>query len=532
MITAEQERDLIVRAQAGDKTAVGDLLRAHEGYIRKVAAKSAKGDPDKFDDCFQEANIAAMEALAGFDVSLNLRFLTYATKKIGWGLQEHHASDQLIATPRSWNYAKGSNEMRERADAARRLVAIDAPAGDRDAGIAGLLPAPEESDHAEHHESLNRLNSAIASLNERYQTIIKRRMMGETLESIAQFLGCTKEWIRQNELKAMLELREFLERKQSQVLRGPTMIELVCDECHDRFKRRVGDVNRARKNGRNVFFCNNRCAARSEMRRRGMKPWTLQEINFARAAVTSGQSVRSIAHKLGRTFSSTTQGLSSHGITKKSWWKKVDVEYLRDKYQKISTTLIARALNRTEEAVRMKAFLLGLAGTRLPRYTHAAREGIIAMLRSGMNDQMVATRLGRERHSISRIRRGAGIRAIRLTKDGAAVARINRAATMKKRYGMSNSEKLLLHHRVAAIRLGWPQAETARQAQIMEFLSEQAGTREQIALAISGISPTKKGHYMISQIPRLIQLGLIVKSYGHSRTPTYSLAGGSLRLAS
>ena len=67
-ISAEHERDLILRAQAGDNAAAGELLRAHEGFIRQLA-KRGSGD---FDDKLQDSRVAALKALKLFDVSITM----------------------------------------------------------------------------------------------------------------------------------------------------------------------------------------------------------------------------------------------------------------------------------------------------------------------------------------------------------------------------------------------------------------------------------------------------------------------------
>lgn len=73
-----EERLLVSRAAAGDRTAFAALVQAHQGYLRKLLGRVCKGDQGRADDLAQEAFIRAWRALPGFRGEA--RFRTWLTR--------------------------------------------------------------------------------------------------------------------------------------------------------------------------------------------------------------------------------------------------------------------------------------------------------------------------------------------------------------------------------------------------------------------------------------------------------------------
>jgi RNA polymerase sigma-70 factor, ECF subfamily len=61
-----QERQLVARAAAGDSRAFTELVRAHQGYLRKLLGRVCRGNQARADDLAQEAFLRAWRALPNF----------------------------------------------------------------------------------------------------------------------------------------------------------------------------------------------------------------------------------------------------------------------------------------------------------------------------------------------------------------------------------------------------------------------------------------------------------------------------------
>jgi RNA polymerase sigma-70 factor (ECF subfamily) len=67
-VEATNERELLLRVQAGDRGAFDLLVRRHLPRARVIARRLMQ-DPDDADDLVQDAFLRALERIAGFDVS-------------------------------------------------------------------------------------------------------------------------------------------------------------------------------------------------------------------------------------------------------------------------------------------------------------------------------------------------------------------------------------------------------------------------------------------------------------------------------
>lgn len=72
------EAQWIARAAAGDAQAFAMLVRAHQGYLRKLLCRVCRGDQGRADDLAQEAFLRAWRALPGFRGEA--RFRTWLTR--------------------------------------------------------------------------------------------------------------------------------------------------------------------------------------------------------------------------------------------------------------------------------------------------------------------------------------------------------------------------------------------------------------------------------------------------------------------
>jgi RNA polymerase sigma-70 factor, ECF subfamily len=73
-----QERQLVERAAAGDSRAFTELVRAHQGYLRKLLGRVCRGNQARADDLAQETFLRAWRALPQF--RSEARFRTWLTR--------------------------------------------------------------------------------------------------------------------------------------------------------------------------------------------------------------------------------------------------------------------------------------------------------------------------------------------------------------------------------------------------------------------------------------------------------------------
>jgi RNA polymerase sigma-70 factor, ECF subfamily len=73
-----QENQLVARAAGGDGRAFAELVRAHQGYLRKLLGRACRGNQARADDLAQEAFLRAWRALPKFRGEA--RFRTWLTR--------------------------------------------------------------------------------------------------------------------------------------------------------------------------------------------------------------------------------------------------------------------------------------------------------------------------------------------------------------------------------------------------------------------------------------------------------------------
>jgi RNA polymerase sigma-70 factor, ECF subfamily len=73
-----QEDQLVARAVAGDSRAFAELVRAHQGYLRKLLGRVCRGNQARADDLAQDAFLRAWRALPKFRGEA--RFRTWLTR--------------------------------------------------------------------------------------------------------------------------------------------------------------------------------------------------------------------------------------------------------------------------------------------------------------------------------------------------------------------------------------------------------------------------------------------------------------------
>src|SRR5579859_6931791 len=253
VLTREQERELAedYRFQ-GNLYAARQLVLSHLRFVVHIArGYSGYGLP--VGDLIQEGNVGLMKAVKRFDPSLNVRLVSFAVHWIRAEIHEYVlrnwrlvkiattkaqrklffnlrrmkknltwlSAEETEAVARDLGVSTSEVSEMEKRLAARDMSFDPTPESDEDEvySPAAYLPAadadPAESvENAEwESDSSDRLQTALARLDDRSRDILQKRWMADdkaTLHELADKYGVSAERIRQIESNALGKLRGYM----------------------------------------------------------------------------------------------------------------------------------------------------------------------------------------------------------------------------------------------------------------------------------------------------------------------------------
>lgn len=246
LLSEEEERALAVSSAQGDKKAKEKLICANLRLVVNLAKKYASYTQTlTLLDLIQEGNIGLMKAVDRYDHTLGFRFSTYAIWWIRQAITRGIAGqDRMIRLPvhfgeearKVWKVFKQLHQIQdivtreeladatgfslERVDLILQSTAptasLDAPIGDDES--SRLVDCIENqrafSPEDEAMETMMKLeiNKQLSVLKPREETILNMRFglngyEPHTLEEIGDYIGITRERIRQIEARALRRLR-------------------------------------------------------------------------------------------------------------------------------------------------------------------------------------------------------------------------------------------------------------------------------------------------------------------------------------
>lgn len=247
LLTAEEERELAVRIDAGDMAAREQMIEAN----LRLAVNIAKRYLNRglaLPDLVEEGNLGLIRAVERFRAEKGCRFSTYATWWIRQSIERAlinqanavrlpvHVSDDLAKLSRAaaeLRRADGAEPdpprlaraldvpeayVRRLLGFARRTFSLDQPLGDEgDYSLGDTLPDAGGTDPAEAVLAEDRaelLREWLAGLGAREQEVLSLRYgLGDdeprTLEEIGKRFGVTRERVRQIEMSALKKLRQL-----------------------------------------------------------------------------------------------------------------------------------------------------------------------------------------------------------------------------------------------------------------------------------------------------------------------------------
>ncbi|PLX98929.1 MAG: RNA polymerase subunit sigma [Desulfuromonas sp.] len=253
LLTAEDERELATKIDNGDEAARARMIESNLRLVVKIAKRYMnRGLP--FLDLIEEGNMGLIKAVERFQISKECRFSTYATWWIRQSIERAlvnqsrtirlpvHVSDDINKylkisreltrdLNREPSPEEVANIMEVEPSYIRRLMvlvkktySIEHPMGENnDYSLIDTIEDANSVDPESLIEELNkydRIEQWLSTLAENEREILALRFglndrEPQTLDTIGQKFGVTRERIRQIEAKSIEKLRKILEESQT-----------------------------------------------------------------------------------------------------------------------------------------------------------------------------------------------------------------------------------------------------------------------------------------------------------------------------
>ena len=251
LLTAEEEKDLAMKMEAGDMEAKKRLAEANLRLVVSIA-KRYVGRGMLFLDLIQEGNLGLIKAVEKFDYRKGYKFSTYATWWIRQAITRAIADqartiripvhmvetiNKLIRVQRQLLQELGREpypeeiaekmglpveRVREIQKISQEPVSLETPIGEEeDSHLGDFIQddnVPVPADAAAFTLLKEQLVEVLSTLTEREQKVLRLRFglddgRARTLEEVGKEFSVTRERIRQIEAKALRKLRHPSRRK-------------------------------------------------------------------------------------------------------------------------------------------------------------------------------------------------------------------------------------------------------------------------------------------------------------------------------
>ena len=214
------ERELIVKAKAGDIEARNKILTANLRFVFNIA-KKYRGHGVDLSDLISEGNDGMIKAIEKFDITQNVKFFSYAV----WWIRQRmtmaiskHQEKEMIETDFEGAFSDDNGHI-------DNIYVND----DDDINDSGFDIMGENCDELELNEEAQQkhfiVEKVLAKLDDRERLIIEKYFGiendddGQNLEEISKDLHITTERVRQLKVKAINEMRaEVFNLKEAEFL--------------------------------------------------------------------------------------------------------------------------------------------------------------------------------------------------------------------------------------------------------------------------------------------------------------------------
>ncbi|GIW80091.1 MAG: hypothetical protein KatS3mg105_1898 [Gemmatales bacterium] len=248
LLSAEEEKELARRIEAGDAEARDRMVRANLRLVVNIA-RGYTGKGLALQDLIEEGNLGLLRAVEGFDPSMNTRFSTYASYWIKqsikralvntaktiripaymvellakWRRATSQLQDELGRQPTHEEIAKALGLPKKKLNIIKKAIRIYNSVPQTEQIEAGwsldemLMDAQSKSPDNEMvaADDLNHVLQLLDKMDEREATVLRLRFglneeEPKTLKQIGEQLGLTRERVRQIEHEALAKLSESL----------------------------------------------------------------------------------------------------------------------------------------------------------------------------------------------------------------------------------------------------------------------------------------------------------------------------------
>lgn len=240
VLSQESMRELIEKAQSGDKDARRELIQGNLRLVLSVIQRF-QNRGDNVDDLFQVGCIGLMKALDNFDLSLNVRPSTYCVPMIIGEIRRYLRDNNAIRVSRSlrdtaYRALRMRDELSARygkeagicdiaremnvpeEDVAAAMEAIQAPVSlsepvYQDAGDAVYVMDQVKDERVNEDDWVRRLSiqNAMNRLGARERGIIERRFFqGRTQMEVASEIGISQAQVSRLEKAALTQMRRYI----------------------------------------------------------------------------------------------------------------------------------------------------------------------------------------------------------------------------------------------------------------------------------------------------------------------------------
>ena len=245
LLTFEQERELLKRAQAGDTEARNELIMHNMRLVKSIAGHYTCAGLDN-DDLISIGSMGLVPAIEKFDLTSTHKFSTYATYWIKQAIRREiinqnrtvripanvqETYNNIRKTTETLRQALGHEPTKRQVAKAMGLTAkeieeitsfflepisTEVPLTDEDETTIGDLLADENNTDPVDAVYFNELHEAVSAiletLPEKEREVIRLRFgmdghQQRSLEEVGAMMGYSREWIRRIEERALTKLR-------------------------------------------------------------------------------------------------------------------------------------------------------------------------------------------------------------------------------------------------------------------------------------------------------------------------------------
>lgn len=237
-LSASECDELLKRIKSGDKEARDLFLRANMRLVLSCVGRFSKSQ-ESADDLFQVGMVGLLKALENFDISLNVRFSTYAVPMILGEIRRAIRDRTTIKVPRSmrdtaYRALKTREEMLKNnandptmleiaeeigvplSEVACALDAVSDPVSfyeqvynDSDEGIELVDQLADQKENSENWTEKLALYEALKDVPEREMQVIRLRYFdGKTQVEISKLVGISQAQVSRLEKSALCKIKQ------------------------------------------------------------------------------------------------------------------------------------------------------------------------------------------------------------------------------------------------------------------------------------------------------------------------------------